>query len=369
MKRNISSIFWGLLFILAGAALLADRMGWVNFRLVSPITWAYVFAALSLLFFLSYFLNGLRQWGWLFPALILGSISLTIWMAEHGVTRSYVGTPILLSIAIPFFVGFAVNRKAWGLLIPAWVMTVLAFITLAADQVNGNLIGALFLYAVAVPFLVVYLLNHSRRWALIPAWATFILGTITLLSGHVNDNLIGALVLYTLALPFLLIYLRNRTLRWALILTIVMAVVGTIPLLATLIGGDWLGAARHAALLAPLLLRLFPLAGALVGAHPGRRFCLHQPGGHPGDAHSGQPAGLRGPPERHPAARLCPDLWRPVAVGRDPSDRLGPLPGHWPVHRCHRGWILRREFQPVLGGRPAGRRDRSGGLQHSTQKA
>jgi hypothetical protein len=242
MKRNISSIFWGLLFILAGGAVLADQMGWLNLSLVSLNTWVYFFAALSLLFFLSYFLNGLRQWGWLFPALILGSISLTIWMVDRGLTGSYVGAPILLGIAIPFFVGFAFHPKAWGLLIPACVMTVLAFITLAADRVSGNLIGALFLYAVAVPFLVVYLLNRSRRWALIPAWATFTLGTITLLSEHVNGNLIGALVMYALALPFLVIYLRNRSLRWALILTIVMAVVGTIPLLATLIGGDWLGA-------------------------------------------------------------------------------------------------------------------------------
>ena len=217
MKRNVSSIFWGLLFILAGAALLADRMGWINFSLVSTNTWVYIFAALSLVFFLSYFLNGLRQWGWLFPALILGAISLTIWMADRGLTGSYMGMPILLSIAIPFYVGFAFDRKAWGLLIPAWVMTVLAFITLTADLVDGHLIGALFLYAVAAPFLVVYLLNRSRWWALIPAWVTFILGTITLLSDHVDGNLIGALFLYAVALPFLVVYLMDRTRRWALI--------------------------------------------------------------------------------------------------------------------------------------------------------
>ncbi len=243
MKRNISSVFWGLLFILGGAALLADRMGWINFSLVSTNTWVYVFAALSLVFLLGYFLNGLRQWGWLFPALIFAALSLTIWMADHGVTRSYVGTPILISIAIPFFVGFAFNRKAWGLLIPAWVMTVLAFIAATADMVNGNLIGAVFLFAVAAPFLVVYLLNHSRWWALIPAWVLFILGTITLLSEHVDGNLIGALFLFAVALPFLLVYLTNRTRRWALIPAAATALVGTIALFASITGGDWPGVA------------------------------------------------------------------------------------------------------------------------------
>ena len=266
MKRNVSSVFWGLLFILAGAVLLTDQLGWVNFSLFSMNTWVYVFAGLSLVFFLIYFLsafglqaqvNGLGKWGWLFPALILGSISLTIWMAERGLDGSYIGMPVLLSIAIPFYVGFAFNRKAWGLLIPAWVMTVLAFVTLTADLVNGNLVGALFLYAVAVPFLAVYLGNRSRRWALIPAWVTFILGTITLLSGHVDGNLIGALVLYAVALPFLVVYLSDRTKRWALIPALATALVGTIPLLSSVAAGDWMGAAVMLLFSAPFFFVYF----------------------------------------------------------------------------------------------------------------
>jgi hypothetical protein len=242
MKRNVSSIFWGVLLILAGAALLADRTGWINFRLFSTNTWVYIFAALSLVFFLSYFLNGIRYWGWLFPALIFAALSLTIWMSDHGLTESYIGMPILLSVALPFYIGFLFNRKSRGLLIPAWVLTVLAFITLTTDRVNGNLVGSLFLYAVAVPFLVAFLLDRSRWWALIPAWVTFILGTITLLSEHGNGNLIGALFLYAVALPFLVVYLTNRTRRWALIPAAATALVGTIPLLSSIVGGDWLGA-------------------------------------------------------------------------------------------------------------------------------
>jgi hypothetical protein len=257
MKRNVSSVFWGVLFILAGAALLADRMGWVNFSLVSTNTWVYIFTGLSLVFFLAYFVNGLRHWGWLFPALILGSISLTIWMSDHDLKGSFIGMPILLSIAIPFYVGFIFERKAWGLLIPAWVLTVLAVVTLTADLVEGSLVGALFLYAVAAPFLAVYLLNRSRGWALIPAWVTFILGTIALLSDHVDGNLIGALFLYGVALPFLVVYLMDRNRRWALIPAAVLAVVGTIPLLASFAGGDWMGAAVMLLFSAPFFFIYF----------------------------------------------------------------------------------------------------------------
>jgi hypothetical protein len=243
MKRNVSSIFWGLLFILAGAALLADRMGWIKFSQISNNAWVYIFAALSLVFLLGYFLNGLRQWGWLFPTLIFAAISLTIWMSDHGLTGSYLGMPILLAIATPFYVGFAFHRRAWGLLIPAWVMTVLAFVAATAEMVNGDLIGAVFLFAIAAPFLVVYLWNHSHWWALIPAWVLFILGMIILLSGIIDDSLVGALFLFAVALPFLLVYLTKRSRTWALIPAAATALVGTIALLSSVVSGDWPGAA------------------------------------------------------------------------------------------------------------------------------
>ena len=242
MKGRSSSIIWGILFLLAGGALLADRMGWIDFNRFSTNTWVYVFAAASLLFLLGYFLNGVRNWGWLFPTLIFAAVSLTIWMGDRGLTGAYVGMPVQLAVAIPFYVGFALNRKAWGLLIPAWVLTVTAFVTLVSEQVAGTLIGAVMLYAIAAPFLVVFLMNRTRWWALIPAWVTFILGTITLLTDHVNGNLIGALFLYAVALPFLVVYLTNRARRWALIPAAAVALIGTIPLLSAVVGGDAMGA-------------------------------------------------------------------------------------------------------------------------------
>jgi hypothetical protein len=249
-KKNISSIFWGIVFILGGGALLADRLGWIDFNLISASLWVYIFAGLSLLFLLSFFLNGFKQWGWLFPTLIFAALSLTIWLAENEFLGSFLGTPILLAIALPFYIGFLVDRKNWGLLIPAWVMTILSIMTIAADTIEGTFIGALFLFSIAIPFLIVFLINRKHKWALIPAWVTFILGAITLLSNHVNGNLIAALFMYGTALPFLVIYLYNRSQRWALIPAIIIAILGTVPLISS-IGGDWVG---------PLVMFLFSTA-------------------------------------------------------------------------------------------------------------
>jgi peptidoglycan/LPS O-acetylase OafA/YrhL len=243
MKSKISSIFWGIVLILVSGALLAERLGYIDFQKISSNIWVFIFAGGSLLFLLSYFLNGVRQWGWLFPAFILAALSATIWMGEHRLDGPYMGTPILASVALPFYVGFLVDRKNWGLLIPAWVLTVLTIITLLAEQVNGNLIGGLFLIAAALPFLVVFLLNRKRWWALIPTWVLFVLGLIALFSDIVDGNLIGAFFMYSVALPFLVVYLMNRKHRWALIPAVILGILGTIPLLASIIGGDVMGAA------------------------------------------------------------------------------------------------------------------------------
>jgi hypothetical protein len=242
MKRT-ANLFWGIALILLSTALLADRLGYIDFEKISNNAWVFIFGGAAILFLLSYFLNGLKQWGWLFPAFIGAALSLTLWLVNRDIAGSFLGVPILAAVALPFYVGYAINRKDWGLLIPAWVLTVLTAITLMAERVDGSLIGALFLFSVALPFLVVFLANRTRRWALIPAWALFILGLISLLSEHANGNLIGALFMYSVALSFLVIYLMNHTHRWALIPAAILAIVGTFPLLDMLIGGDVMGTA------------------------------------------------------------------------------------------------------------------------------
>ncbi len=200
-----------------------------------------VFAGASLLFFLSYFLNGVKNWGWLFPAFIFAGLALTIWLATNDFEGSYLGAPILAAIAIPFYVGFAVERKSWGLLIPAFVLTVLSLITIIADTAPGEWIGAIVLLSVGLPFLVAYLLDRNKRWALIPATILIVLSIVTLVSTFAAGEWIGALVLYAIGLIFLGIFLFDHSKRWALIPAAVLAVVGTIPLIAAFTGGDLTG--------------------------------------------------------------------------------------------------------------------------------
>ena len=251
-KDRIISIFWGVVLIALGGLWLAGKMEYIQFDLFSEQAWVIIFAVASAAFFLSYFLNGLRQWGWLFPAFICAALALTIWMATHEVDGSIVGVPILASVALPFYVGFAVDRKSWGLLIPAWVMTVISAIVLFADIARGEWIGALVMYGIALPFLVVYLLNRSHKWALIPAGINAGIGTIPLLVALFGDSEAIALGLMLLfALPFFVVYFWSKSSWWALIPAGVFVSIGAVVLLTLLVRGDpaWLEGAGTGVLL------------------------------------------------------------------------------------------------------------------------
>ena len=241
MRSTYVNILWGVALILGGGLFLAQNLGY--FDRFSPQFWMAAFAGASLLFFASYFLSGIRHWGWLFPASMSAALALTIGLSEAGFTDAAIGAPILASIALPFVVAFALNpRQHWWALIPAWVMAVLTLIVLATARLPGEFIAALVLFGIALPFLVVYLVDRSRWWALIPAWVMAMLTLLVLATSRVSGEVIAALVLFGIALPFLVVYLIDRSRWWALIPAFTLSAVGLIPLLVNHVGGQVMGA-------------------------------------------------------------------------------------------------------------------------------
>ncbi|MEJ2596782.1 MAG: hypothetical protein P8Z00_00540 [Anaerolineales bacterium] len=240
MKSTYTNILWGAVLILGGGLFLAQNLGY--FDSFSPQFWVAAFAGASLLFFASYFLNGIRHWGWLFPASISAALALTIGLSELGFNDATIGAPILASVGLPFVVAFALNpRQHWWALIPAWVMAVLTLIVLAATRLPGEAIAALVLFGIAIPFLVVYLADRERWWALIPAFTLTVVGLIPLLANRLSGEHMGAFILLSLALPFLVVYLASPRSWWAIIPSGVMGSIGLGLLLGNieLFGAYW----------------------------------------------------------------------------------------------------------------------------------
>ena len=235
MKANFIKIFWGVVLIALGGLSLADKLGYVDLELITNQGWAIIFAVISAAFFLSYFLSGIRNWGWLFPALIFAALALIINLVIEEADDSIIAVPILLSIGIPFYVGFLLNHKHWGLLIPAWILTVVAVIPLLSERVDSNLVGALFLYATALPFLVVYLVNRKHIWALITGVVLGFIGIFPLLDTFIQGDLSGPVVMFLFALAFLIIFIVSKKQWWALIPSGVFASIGLVALLDILL--------------------------------------------------------------------------------------------------------------------------------------
>lgn len=215
MKNKSLSIFWGVGLIAAGGLTLASNLGYLDS--LSPIFWISVFTAISVLSFAAYFVTGVKNWGWLFPAGIFGALGLMITLAELGMRGAAIGAPLFIAIGIPFVVAYFLNRSAnWWALIPTGVMAFLTFTILMVDSVAGEFIGSSLFFAIGLAFLLVFLSNRTRTWAALVAYILFVLGLMPLIALTPMPDLAGALFLFAAGLPFLAVAVASPQRWWAL---------------------------------------------------------------------------------------------------------------------------------------------------------
>lgn len=230
MKKRNENLFWGIILILGALAVLAQRLGFIDFSAISDTVWTWIFAGVALLFLVLYLFSGLKEWGYLFPTCILGAISLIITLADRGSTGLFLGSIIFIGIAIPFLVAFLTNvRSNWWALIPTFALSVLAFIVNFSNSIRGEWIGALVLFSIGLPFLLVFFVNRTQRWALIPGLILVGLGVITLIS--MTSNLVAVLVPFVIAAPFFYVYFSQPKHWWAFIPAGIMTSIGVQSLL------------------------------------------------------------------------------------------------------------------------------------------
>ena len=216
MKAKPVNIIWGIALVIIGGLFLAYNLG--AFGTLPLNFWLVAFAGASLLFFITYLVSGIKEWGWLFPACIFAGVATTTWLVLSGYDGSLLGVPVLLGVALPFLVAFALNwRENWWALIPAWSLIVIAAIVGLESVLPSELMGTMILWSIALPFLVVYLWNRQNWWALIPAGVLGAVGVIPLLAYSVQGEWLAAAILVLIGVPFLVVYLLNRKHWWALI--------------------------------------------------------------------------------------------------------------------------------------------------------
>lgn len=222
MKKNTENLFWGVILILVALGILAQRQGYIDFNAWSVNTWTWIFAGAGMLFLVRYLVSGLKKWGYLFPACILGVLAVIIALAEAGHEDEFLGSLIFIAIAIPFLAAFLTKiRENWWALIPAFGCLVLATVVNFSNTVAGEWIGALILFGIGFPFLFVYFVNRTRRWALIPGLILVGLGILPLVS--MTNEWASILVSILIAAAFFYVYFTQPKNWWAFIPAGIMA--------------------------------------------------------------------------------------------------------------------------------------------------
>ncbi len=69
MKARSLNLVWGIILILAGGLFLAQNLGYLEELPLN--TWVIIFSVLSLLFFATYFINGVKGMGLAVPGIHL----------------------------------------------------------------------------------------------------------------------------------------------------------------------------------------------------------------------------------------------------------------------------------------------------------
>ncbi|MDP2776015.1 MAG: hypothetical protein Q8O48_00090, partial [Anaerolineales bacterium] len=109
---------------------------------------------------------------------------------------------------------FTSRVERWWALIPAGVLTALAFVVIASSRFE-EYSGAVFLGGIGLAFFMVYLTNISERWwALIPGGVLTTLAGVTIAAEKFGEFQTAGFFFIGLALTFLLVAVLAR-MSWA----------------------------------------------------------------------------------------------------------------------------------------------------------
>lgn len=189
MKRIEPSFVIGLILILVGGLFILQNMGILDN--VGDVFWGGVFLAAGALFLFA-FITG--SWWAVIPGLTLAGLGVLILLPDP--LEKYGGALFLGSISLAFWLVFVTAmRERWWAIIPAGTLTTLAIVSFLPEFVGGIETGAFFFFGLAVTFALVALLA-GMRWAWYPAAALGALGLVVLLAiGDIANYIMAAVLI------------------------------------------------------------------------------------------------------------------------------------------------------------------------------
>ena len=138
MKLKIIYIIWGIVFLLAGVALLFGIMDLKQLSLQDKVLYL---SGIALAFIITYFVDGMKKWGWLLPSFVCAGLAVDLASElNHTFQSQPNGVPIMIGIALWFLIGFLIDRKHWGLLVPAYILVIASVETIVNTLVVPSIL-------------------------------------------------------------------------------------------------------------------------------------------------------------------------------------------------------------------------------------
>lgn len=173
MKRFDPRIIIGALLIVAGALGFLQAFGFLSNA--SDVFWGLVFlvaGAIFLFMFVGGFASG--QWWAVIPGLVLAGIGVIILLPDS--IDNLGGAVFLGAIGLSFWLIYLTGRERWWAIIPGGVLFTLAIVSALPNRLIGGAdSGGVFFLGLALTFLLVAFLANMR-WAYWPAGALGVLG-------------------------------------------------------------------------------------------------------------------------------------------------------------------------------------------------
>jgi hypothetical protein len=188
MKRFDARIVFGVMLLMGGGLMLLQAMGLL--KNTPDIFWGGIFLVAGAAF-LSLLFSG--QWWSAFPGFTLAALGVLILLPDS--LDDLGGAVFLGGIGLAFWLVYLMDRaERWWALIPAGVLTTLAFVSVLPGRIGIFETGGVFFLGLAATFLLVALLARMR-WAYWPAGVLGIMGFLATVSLMDFANYIWAVIL------------------------------------------------------------------------------------------------------------------------------------------------------------------------------
>jgi hypothetical protein len=216
MERQWLRIFISLALIGFGVLVLLNNLNLLPFDVTGmQWFWLAVFGTIGLVFLGVYASNRQENWWAVIPGFTMIGLAILISNIIPPAYAELSGGVFLGAIGLAFWFIYFSRREFWWAIIPAGVLTTLAFVASLSGQVGGNYSGAAFFIGLALTFLVVYVTptpEGRMAWAIFPAGILGVLGLFLLLGVGDLARFFWpvALILFGLFMVFQAMRLRTK---------------------------------------------------------------------------------------------------------------------------------------------------------------